>query len=351
MNLRAATAPYQTDVLIYGAAFQRAARERAVADTRAQYASEPLLAGTTQLDVDLLKDWLTETHANTYSYLLWDTTGDDYLNLVRFLEATRDFCVDGRALRVWVTLIPPSEVSGARCSVAADSPSTPFAEATFFARGLAAPESCTDYGAWGNLLGALAARYPQLVAVNIDDFTANYPADIRPETVAALTSNLRAAAPWVAFVPTFYYHAAGGGFVGDSLPDLGAATDGGLFYFRNEAQGQGPCAACDTPRPCANACLADTCAEATVPNLAVEATRVAAGLFGHPLLIGLYVTGHSACGTPSVEYERAALEAALTLPIARGVTVYTTQHPAVDCAANGRADRGCVVQSAFARHP
>ena len=61
------------------------------------------------LDIALLQSYLTETNSNTFSFLLWDTDGHQYLDMVRFLDATKDMKVKGGTLEVWVTLIPPSE--------------------------------------------------------------------------------------------------------------------------------------------------------------------------------------------------------------------------------------------------
>ena len=47
----------------------------------------------------LLKQQLTVTNANTMSWELWSTDGQSYL--VEFLEATKDFEVNGEALSVW----------------------------------------------------------------------------------------------------------------------------------------------------------------------------------------------------------------------------------------------------------
>jgi hypothetical protein len=44
------------------------------------------------------------TNTNTMNFLLWDTDGHQYNDMVRFLEMTKDDTID-----VWVTLIPPSE--------------------------------------------------------------------------------------------------------------------------------------------------------------------------------------------------------------------------------------------------
>ena len=63
------------------------------------------------LDTDKLVGWLQQTNANTMSFLLWDTNGHQYLDLVRFLEATKDHtdANGAAALQVWVTLIPVTE--------------------------------------------------------------------------------------------------------------------------------------------------------------------------------------------------------------------------------------------------
>jgi len=68
------------------------------------------------LDLHKLQSWIKVTNANTFSFLLWDTDGHGYLDLVRFLadpDAQRTI-VDGAPLAVWVTLIPPSESQPAR---------------------------------------------------------------------------------------------------------------------------------------------------------------------------------------------------------------------------------------------
>ena len=55
------------------------------------------------LDVALLQQWLTETNANTMSFLLWDTDGHQYLDMVRFLQSSADFKVGGHPIKVWVS--------------------------------------------------------------------------------------------------------------------------------------------------------------------------------------------------------------------------------------------------------
>jgi hypothetical protein len=60
------------------------------------------------LDVPKLAGWMTETNANTLSFLLQDFDGHQYLDMVRFMEwQTKQ--APKSALKIWVTLIPPTE--------------------------------------------------------------------------------------------------------------------------------------------------------------------------------------------------------------------------------------------------
>lgn len=344
--VRRASGDYRADIFVHGSAWHRALRDTAVAKTKAQYANEPRDAEG-KIDVPLLLDKLAETHATTYSFLLWDETGQDYLDLVEFLEATRDHCVDEQQLRVWVTLIPPTEHVGARCSQPADSPLTSFDEASFFGGNLG-EAACEDYAGWGALLGALAKEYPQLVAVNVDDMTHNIDTMFTPELVASMESGMRGPAPWMSLVPTFYYSQMDEPSA-QRWPDVGLTLDSILFYFRNQKEGEGPCSACETPQPCPTSCLADTCAEQTVGNFPGEANEIAAMLpAGRPLQIGIYFSGHSACGTPSAKYDYDLLEATYAHPRAGGATVYVMQSPGVECVGDAHlSDKGCAVQKVF----
>jgi len=348
---------YRTNVFVFGNRFHRAQRESALSETHAQYAGAPRLAPDDHIDPEGLKQWLLDTHTNVYSLLIARTNRPDYLDLVAFLEATRDFCVDGRQLRVWVTLLPPTEtdVSSQRCSLPADSPTTPFSEADYFPEGLDT-DSCDDYVGWAGLLGKLATIYPHLVALNIDDFTHNL-GFYTPIMLAQIESNLKKDAPWMSLSPTLYYNESGE-FVLSQAPDLGLSLDTMLFYFRNEKQGVGPCAGADCPcvgtdpcRPpsesCPGACLSGQCAENTVAHAPGEIADMASGLAaGRKLQVGIYFSGHSRCGEPSAQYNLDLAQTALSDPHVDGITVYTTKHPTTDCS-DILADKGCVVHEVF----
>lgn len=336
----------RTNMLVYGDPQHRHSRTTALANTLAQYAGEPHPEEGGPADIDTLIEWLLTTHANAYSYLLWDITGQDYLDFVRFLDATRELCVDGRQMRVWVTLIPPTEHLSDKCSAPVDSPLTPYDDTSFFAAGAGEP-SCEDYVGWSALLAQLGHDYPHFVGVNIDDATLNLDGALSPEVIGQMQRNLHGT-PQLTLAPTFYYRASGTPTAA-KYPDVGLSVDTLLFYFRNEKQGAGPCSGCDTPGPCNNACLAGTCAEATVANAPGEIADMATMLPGdRKLQLGAYFTGHSKCGEPSPAYDAGLVEAALADPHVDGVTVYVTHAPMIACDdQNWQTDKGCVVQHAF----
>lgn len=346
---RQADGTFAVDLFVYGNPFHAEWRAAALRDTKAQYASEPRPSGAdAPADLDALRSALVATHTSVYSFLLYDTTGQDYLDFVRFLDETRDFCVDGRQLRVWVTLIPPTETtSSGQCSVPADSPLTDFNESDLVTASGGRP-ACQDYVGWSEVFGRLAAVYPHFVAVNVDDFSHNVPDPFDPETVARMTARLRAQAPWMSFVPTSYYEQSGT-FVGSRWPDLPLTLDSVLFYFRNEKEGAGPCTAetCDVPGSCPNACLAGECAEATIPNAPGEIEDMTAWLpEGRKLQFGLYASRHSTCGTPSIRYVHDLLETAWAQPSIDGTTVYTLQTPTEPCL-DALSSKACAVQAIY----
>ena len=126
------------------------------------------------------------------------TRQDNYLAFIRFLDATQDFVVDGQQFRVWAGLLPPSEaaspLSDAGCMVPPYSNLTAFNETELF---LGA--TYLNYSIWSDLLGRVAQQYPHLVALDIDDFSLNIGEAFTGNTVAKITSNLRARAPWRPF--------------------------------------------------------------------------------------------------------------------------------------------------------
>ena len=149
-------------------------------------------------------------------------------------------------------------------------------------------------------MNKLAAQYPALVAVNIDDFVDSLAKFYTQSYVAKIHAALHAPeGKAVQLIPTHYYGGPGKeNFVLAKNPWLPSVTDGVLFYFMNMKGGQqlceeSPlCGAAKPPSACGFKCLFGSCAEASLPNLADEIGDFAAALpSGHPIHVGIYWYG------------------------------------------------------------
>jgi hypothetical protein len=344
--VRAAHDHYSTDLFIYGNSFHRVSRDTALAQTKAQFdqteATALIHAGS--LTIGDFKSLLQLSHSNTFGWVM--TQAIDYDDLVDFLEETKGFCVDGKQLRVWVTLLAPQVMKKDYCSLPKENSKTAWNELDYFtnkAHGVF--DSCTkvdagteivcdyckDYLGWASLMGRLAQDYPHLVALGIDDFS-HWLSDFPGEYVAEMESRMHSQARWLNFAPTVYY----GDLAGDRQPDLGRAFDTFLFYFRNEKHG---------------ACLAGACGEASVANARGEYDDITALLpAGRKLQAGVYFSRHSTLGEPTARYDFDLVNLALNLPGLGGVTAYTTQmrKPGLICSdVNTLNDKFCVILKTY----
>lgn len=133
----------------------------------------------------------------------------------------------GRMLLSWITLLPPTESIADGCTIPPDDPRTPFNETSLFDP----TKGYSDYSAWAQLVGLLAAKFPRLVALQVDDMSHDIqpPSGIfQPPLIAGkdkvaeqtrivpylcflipifteMSSHLRSQAPWVSLVSTMYY--------------------------------------------------------------------------------------------------------------------------------------------------
>jgi len=105
-----------------------------------------------------------------------------------------------------------------------------------------------------------------------------------------------------------------------------------LFYFRNDrAAAEQTCEPCDVE---CHSCIAGDCAEQTISNftgpVGTGEADVMARLLppGRKLQVGVYFSGLSGCGVPSIKYGHDVLELVLSHPSVNGATVYT-EHPLV----------------------
>jgi FG-GAP-like repeat len=302
--VRAAHGDYHTDLFVYGDPFYRFARDTALDGTK----------GAWELDQQIemnLKDRLSETHTNTFN---WDLLAPgDYPKLVAFLNNTKDFFVDGKQLRVWVSLANPrylnTDPTKFVCSLPEESPLTAWSEADFFSTGLG-PASCKDYLGWASLIGRLARDFPQLVAVGLDDFfdssqKGNPPvAPFTEDYIAEFESRMRSQAPWLNFVPTVYYKNF---FNGNKWPDLALTFDTMIFYFRSEKKGGG---------------LGD----ATINNAPDEFAEMSNLIpTGRKLQVGVYFGFLTGVPEASARYDYELVNLVLSLPWLGGTTAYPAQ--------------------------
>jgi hypothetical protein len=251
--------------------------------------------------------------------------------------------------------------SASQCSIAADSPLTGFNE-TSLVNGSIGYKGCNDYVGWGKIINKLAAQYPNVQAVNMDDFAVSLTTDFTEQHAGAIRDALHGdgSTPVVKFIPTFYYDTNNGEpggsteFILNQYPWVGNVTDGVLFYFQNRKGGQDVCRNSQecgkNPSKSYWACLWDTCAEASLPTgLASEVADFAAAMpDGHELHVGLYFSGYGAGptkATPSATYAHDALKEVLETKQVSGATVYTLKRPHAACP--DRADEGCIVQEIF----
>ncbi|MFO7945592.1 MAG: hypothetical protein R6V19_02080 [Armatimonadota bacterium] len=225
----------------------RQARQAVLRGTLATYAGEPRTSDG-HVDIPTLVSQLQEIDANTYDFLIWhrDT---DWTDLKFFLEYT-----ENTDLKVWVSLVPPSESKNKK--------SEPF--------GL-------DYVRWADQIGKLSAQYPHLVAWSIDDFTHNL-SFYTPEYLGRMMDAAHAHNPKLAFCPCTYYPKA----TQDFADRYSQILDGLLFYYRAGSAGN----------------------NLTDPSLCDEELATLQERFGEdfPIVLGLYVTGHSRLGDTTVEY-------------------------------------------------
>lgn len=230
-------------------------------------------------DLPALLRQLADLGANTYNFLVWHEP-TDWEDLRRFLPLART-----QNLRVWVTLVPPSE-----SPPKAKWYSEPFR---------------LDYERWAREIAQLSLAEPSLIAWSIDDFAHNL-AVFTPATVGAMLTAARAVNPRLAFVPCLYFR--------QLTPKFAAAygdlLDGVLFPYRNES---------------VKANLTDA------GQVASEVARVRQ-LFrpGLPVIIDVYATRHSSLGDSTPAYVAEVLAAGRAC--ADGVMVYCHQNPTTQAA-------------------
>lgn len=263
-------------------------RAAAVQGALATYANLPRLADH-RADFPRLLRELADLGANTYNFLIWHEA-TDWDDLRAFLPLAR-----AQHLRVWVTLVPPSE-----SPPKAKNYSEPFR---------------TDYVRWAEEIARLSVTEPALVAWSIDDFAHNL-GTYTPAALRTMLEAARAINPRLAFVPCLYFK--------QLTPKFAAAygdlVDGVLFPYRNES----------------------VKADLTDPGqVAAEVARVRQ-LFrpGLPVIVDVYATRHSTLGDSTPDY--VAQVVASGRACADGVMIYCHQSP------KAQAEKYAAIRRTFA---
>ncbi|MFM8619490.1 MAG: hypothetical protein ACKOE8_12305 [Opitutaceae bacterium] len=258
---------------LHGAEPDKSERGSALRACRGTYAGQPRLASG-RVDRARLLEELADLGANTYNWLIWhrETDWDD---LRAFLPEART-----RGLKVWVTIVPPSE-----------SPPK--------ARMYAEPYRL-DYPRWAEEIARLSLAEPALVAWSIDDFAHNLKT-FTPGAVREMLDRAREVNPRLAFVPCVYFRQITPAFAANYAPLL----DGILFPYRNESVR----ADLNDPR-----------------QVAAEVAKVRELVGLHlPVIIDVYASRHSSLGDSTPDYVAEVLRSGQNA--ADGVMVYCHQNP------------------------
>jgi hypothetical protein len=225
-----------------------------------------------RVDIARLLGELSDLRVNTYNWLLWHAA-TDWEDLQRFLPLARE-----RGIRVWVSLVPPSE----------SPPHTKLYSEPFK----------VDYERWATEIAKLSVREPNLVAWSIDDYAHNLKV-YTPEQMRKIREAMHKENPRLAFVPCLYFRQVTPKFA----EDYKGLLDGILFPYRHDS---------------GKANLTD----ASQVEAEVQRIRELVGP-GVPVIVDVYATKHARLEDSTPEYVRHVMEAGRRS--ADGVLIYCHQ--------------------------
>lgn len=252
-----------------------AERKDALRHTLGTYGSPPRLPDG-RVDCKKLLNELLDLHANCYSWEI-EAGEKDFDDLKIFLPMARQ-----KNLRVWASLLPPSE-------------SPPLSGGTKYSEPFR-----LDYDRWAVEFAKLSLQEPNFVAWSIDDFPYNLKV-FTPQMMKRVLEASRAINPNFAFVPCVYYGQLTPAFIKDYIP----LFDGILFPYRDESHGEN---------------LKDPGhVEEEVKSIRERVEN------DYPIIVDIYVSGHSRLGGTTPQYDEAAIIAAQKC--ADGVQIFTHQDP------------------------
>jgi hypothetical protein len=268
-----------TILLACGFAYQATAADEAAAARRAAllhsygtYAGD-IRTADKHLDHQRLLAELSEMRATSYNYLIAGAA-TDWEDLHTLLPLAKE-----KGIRVWVTLLPPSE----------SPPHTKRYSEPFR----------LDYEKWAAELAELSTHEPALVAWSIDDFAYNVGV-YTPEAMKKIIAAQRAKNPKFAFAPCIYYKHATPAFVAKYREFF----DGILFPYRSESTKPG---------------FQD--ADSVVAEVKTLKERFGSDF---PIIVDIYATRHSKLGPSTPQYVEQVMK--LAYPVADGVHIYRHQN-------------------------
>jgi hypothetical protein len=250
------------------------ARSQLLRGSLCTYASPPRQADG-RLDVEQLAAELAELHANTYRWVFRpdQTNREDFRRLLPRLG--------DKGIRVWVTLVPPSE-----------------------RKDKASREKMRgEYLEWVTELARLSVAHTNFVAWSIDDFVWNLKF-FTPDELRKLLDAAHAINPKFAFVPCCYFK----GVTADFARTYGILCDGIIFPYRDESGG-------------ANLSKAEHIGSE------VKALREKLGPTC-PIIVSVYASRHSRLGVSTPEYVEQMMLAAKRS--GDGMSVYRHPHRTTD---------------------
>lgn len=258
-------------ITIAGCTTQKAtspAEQRAnnVRNSFGTYAAAPRLENR-HTDIGKLIGELDELNANTYNWLVRNS--HEWEDLKAFLPVARK-----KHLKVWVTLIPPSE----------PPLSQPF--------GL-------DFERWAKEIAQLSLSEPNLVAWSLDDFPYNQKV-FTPERMTKIINGARQINPKLAFIPCCYFQHYKPGFIAAYQ----GLFDAVIFPYRAQSVGS------------------KTLTDASHVESEIKTLRARLGP-NTPVIVVVYASAHSTFGKSTPEYVEQVMLAGMKS--ADGVMVYCHQ--------------------------
>lgn len=248
------------------------ARADALRGCLGTYGSPPRRADK-HVDIPLLLEQLKDLGANSYNWLVW-SENTDWDDLQTFLPKARE-----QGLKVWVTLVPPSE----------SPPKTKKYSEPFR----------TDYDKWAVEIAKLSAQQPNLVAWSIDDFAYNVSV-FTPDHTRQMLAAAHEINPKLAFIPVVYW-----GQLKPKLSDYRGLFDGVLYPYRHDSVKQN-LTEMGTVKP----------EVAKVRQLLGEDIVV---------IVDVYQTKHSRAGSSTPQYVRDVIAEARA--VSDGIMIYTHPNP------------------------